>query len=875
MAEHDTDSIQAIVNLYPRFDGKDKTHFLEYKDKLCVSLSLHWQRVAAILEDEPKPITAQSSPTVATWTRANENLFGILFFTTERSAHNVVKKHMGKTREDGVGNGQAAWNALEKKYNSNTKGARRAYHEYLRNTKIKSGDDPDDFQYTMDGYRERLEDMGQPVPDERYEDIILQALSAEYERVRTASYKMRDLHLADIRGMMSALYIDCLSPPNNSPSVVGRGVAMYLTGGGNSPINCHYCGNPGHRQNTCVACIAAQREGRNPHATRSTPFRRWKGRERGESKPMWCSFHKSSTHSDETCRTRKQKINDNGSASCASHDSNYQFVFTASDSTHGSNFEGQDISFAAVEVPTRQEPTKEQGFGPFGSTDEPVASFDISGWFNGSGGANGEETAGSTFEIEEGPVRRPGLWRHLIDTLTTLDRALVMAVMLHYFWLTLGSFPHNRVASTNTNRQSETFGGSTDAKEGLALAVVPAAEKWNRGSNSFVRVMVDSGVSGHYFDDALIPGLRYRLDNYQALAIRRWITTAGGLQLKEAGQGLPRGHSIDEQGVKRLTQLSVLAGPDAEWDLVSVKQDGALSGGKSLSGTSECGKPREQPASLGEASPAGGVPQDGALEHPEKPMSSGCEHVEAPFARPLPLQHHGPSRHQVTPEATRAGNATQSIKERNDNDCTRLVEIATDSTLSQLQRLGLYTEAYLTDIAHQTDEAESIVEYACAATNGQMYSVGEETKVVPNTFEEATNTGSRSVYKINAEKSIGPPRLVPTALERPSSSRRGTVISALEKPTSGNEPASMGMPNTDDRDLGRRVDDDKRSTGTDEIENGARDHEKGGKDEGDPQEGEIRSGQRRDEVRRKSDSGHSLRFLLFVSISTCSMESAF
>ena len=105
MAEYGTDSIQAIVNLYPRFDGKDKTQFLEYKDKLRVSLSFHRQSVAAILQGEPKPTTAQNSPAVATWTRANENLFGILFFTTELSAHNVVKRHMGKTREDGVGNG--------------------------------------------------------------------------------------------------------------------------------------------------------------------------------------------------------------------------------------------------------------------------------------------------------------------------------------------------------------------------------------------------------------------------------------------------------------------------------------------------------------------------------------------------------------------------------------------------------------------------------------------------------------------------------------------------------------------------------------------------------------------------------------------------
>ena len=124
-------------------------------------------------QGDPKPPAAQNSTVVATWERANENLFSILFFTAERSANNVVKKYMGKTREDGVVNGQAAWNALEEKYNSHTKEATRAYHEKLRSTKMKSGDDPDDFLYTMDGFRERLEDMDQPVPDERYEDIIL------------------------------------------------------------------------------------------------------------------------------------------------------------------------------------------------------------------------------------------------------------------------------------------------------------------------------------------------------------------------------------------------------------------------------------------------------------------------------------------------------------------------------------------------------------------------------------------------------------------------------------------------------------------------------------------------------------------------------
>ena len=103
MEEHDTNNIRAMLKFCPRFDGKDKAHFLDYKDKLRVVLSFHRQSVAVILQADPKPPAAQKFTAVATWERANENLFTILFFTTERFANNVVKKHMGKTREDGVG----------------------------------------------------------------------------------------------------------------------------------------------------------------------------------------------------------------------------------------------------------------------------------------------------------------------------------------------------------------------------------------------------------------------------------------------------------------------------------------------------------------------------------------------------------------------------------------------------------------------------------------------------------------------------------------------------------------------------------------------------------------------------------------------------
>ena len=49
------------------------------------------------------------------------------------------------------------------------------------------------------------------------------------------------------------------------------------------------------------------------------------------------------------------------------------------------------------------------------------------------------------------------------------------------------------------------------------------------------------------------------------------------------------------------------------------------------------------------------------------------------------------------------------------------------------------------DIAHQTHEAESVVESACAPTNVQKYS--EETEVTLNTFEEATTLSDKAHWE--------------------------------------------------------------------------------------------------------------------------------
>ena len=145
----------------------------------------------------------------------------------------------------------------------------------------------------------------------------------------------------------------------------------------------------------------------------------------------------------------------------------------------------------------------------------------------------------------------------------------------------------------------------------------------------------------------------------------------------------------------------------------------------------------EDGALPGEASPTGEVPQGCVLERPEQPTSPAGGPVEAPLAGSSSLQQHGQSRHGVTPATTRAGNAARSLRERRANDFAHLAETATDSTLSELRRLGLYTKALLPDVVHQTNKAESVVEYACATTYVQRCSVGEKMEVIPNTFKEA------------------------------------------------------------------------------------------------------------------------------------------
>ena len=95
----------------------------------------------------------------------------------------LVRQYEGETLVGGMGSGQQAWNALYVKYHNNSNEAQRACYEKLVNFRMEQGQDPDDYTFTLLDVRGRLYEMGDNIPDERFEDIVLQHHTARTYRL--------------------------------------------------------------------------------------------------------------------------------------------------------------------------------------------------------------------------------------------------------------------------------------------------------------------------------------------------------------------------------------------------------------------------------------------------------------------------------------------------------------------------------------------------------------------------------------------------------------------------------------------------------------------------------------------------------------------
>ena len=82
---------------------------------------------------------------------------------------------------------------------------------------------------------------------------------------------------------------------------------------------------------------------------------------------------------------------------------------------------------------------------------------------------------------------------------------------------------------------------------------------------------MDSGASGHFFDDLIIPSLKHLLLNYVFLPTPRKILTAGGALLDGTAEGILKGLVIDNHGEQHLAQIAILIVPGIGCNLFSAK----------------------------------------------------------------------------------------------------------------------------------------------------------------------------------------------------------------------------------------------------------------------------------------------------------------
>ena len=149
---------------------------------------------------------------------------------------------------EGARHGQQAWAALREKFDVRSRAVIRTEHIRMTSTRMRLGQDPDDYFYHMDSCRNRLNacNPSEDPTDRQYKDIILQALPSEYDRVRQTHLERRDFGLANIRRMMATIYADNLSRSVSSKGIAGRGAAMQAVDRDCTSVLCHYCHQFGH-----------------------------------------------------------------------------------------------------------------------------------------------------------------------------------------------------------------------------------------------------------------------------------------------------------------------------------------------------------------------------------------------------------------------------------------------------------------------------------------------------------------------------------------------------------------------------------------------------------------------------------------------------
>ena len=96
-------------------------------------------------------------------------------------------------------------------------------------------------------------------------------------------------------------------------------------------------------------------------------------------------------------------------------------------------------------------------------------------------------------------------------------------------------------------------------------------ERKPRESDNLVAVQVDSGASGHYFDDLIIPELKHRSQDYTSLRTPLTILAAGRALLDGTAAGVLQDLITYDYGEQHLARIAILIVPGIRRNNFSVK----------------------------------------------------------------------------------------------------------------------------------------------------------------------------------------------------------------------------------------------------------------------------------------------------------------
>ena len=177
---------------------------------------------------------------------------------------------------------------LMKKYDAVISATRQELYDELAKTKMKQGQDPDDFLHIMETARDRLHDMGEHISPDLFGDLILNALPSDCNFGRNTSFRDREFGVEDIKSTMRNMYAGPRSRSSSIPSIAGRGVAMPAQDGLHD-VKCYICRQFGHRKEHCPKYNLKCKKTRKEECYK------------------WCSLRNTASYSDDDCRVKGKK----------------------------------------------------------------------------------------------------------------------------------------------------------------------------------------------------------------------------------------------------------------------------------------------------------------------------------------------------------------------------------------------------------------------------------------------------------------------------------------------------------------------------------------------------------------------------------------